>query len=86
MQNDKAFTIFAVALVAGVLSVITASVTAGIATMPTLFTFVEHLALSLTFRWAYKSFDMRPLLPFGTESAGSVMDAVSPSNPEGAVS
>jgi len=55
MSNDKAFTIFALALVAAVLSVITASVMAGIATVPTFFGFVEHLFFTVGFRAAYKS-------------------------------
>ena len=34
---------------------ITASVMAGVATLPTFFVFVEHIVLSLLFRAAYKS-------------------------------
>lgn len=56
MNNDKIFTIYAVTLVAGVASVISASVIAGVATLPSLGVFVEHLAMSLIFRGAYKSF------------------------------
>ena len=56
MDNDKIFTAYALLLISGVASVITASVLAGIATVPTFGVFVEHVALSLTFRGMYKSF------------------------------
>jgi len=55
MDNDKVFTVYALTLIAGVLSVISASVMAGVATLPTPLNFVEHLALSFGFRAAYKS-------------------------------
>ena len=56
VDNDKLFSLYALTLVAGVASVITASVMAGVAALPTLGVFLEHLALSLAFRGAYKSF------------------------------
>lgn len=56
MHNDKIFAAYAVTLIAGVTSVISASVMAGLASLPSLGVFVEHLALSLAFRGAYKSF------------------------------
>ena len=56
MNNDKIFAAYAVTLVAMVTSVIYASVMAGIAAVPTFGVFVEHLAMSLIFRGAYKSF------------------------------
>ena len=56
MGNDRAFHYYALFLVAGVASVITASVMAGLATLPTPLVFAEHLALSLLFRASYKSF------------------------------
>ena len=56
MDNDKAFTAYALTLVAVITSVITASVMAGFATLPTAGVFIEHLALSVGFRAAYKSF------------------------------
>lgn len=55
MDDDKLFTIYALVLIAGVASVITASVMAGVAMLPTPFGFAEHLAMSLLFRAAYKS-------------------------------
>lgn len=89
MNNDRAFAIFSVILVGAVLSVLTASVSAGLATMPTAFTLVEHIALSLTFRAAYHSFDMRPLWPFGSVETERMVEAtqsvVSPGGPEGAL-
>ena len=56
MNNDKAFAIYAVALIAGVASVLTASLVAGIATLPSPLGFFEHVALGLAFRAAYKGF------------------------------
>lgn len=56
MDNDKVFTGFALGLIALVASAITASVMAGFATLPSLVVFLEHLAMSLLFRAAYKSF------------------------------
>jgi hypothetical protein len=56
VDNDKAFGLYALALVTGIASVITASLMAGYATLPTAGVFIEHVALSLTFRAAYKSF------------------------------
>ena len=56
MDNDKIFAAYAVLLISGVASVITASVLSGIATVPTVGVFIEHVALSLTFRGMYKSF------------------------------
>jgi len=56
MDNDKIFSIYAFSLVGGIASVITASILAGIAAVPSPLMFVEHLAMSLTFRAAYKSF------------------------------
>ena len=55
MSNDRAFAIYALIVISGVASVITASVMAGIATLPTPLVFAEHIALSLAFRAAYKS-------------------------------
>ena len=56
MDNDRFFMFYALTLIAGVTSCITACVIAGVATLPSLGMFVEHLALSLAFRGAYKSF------------------------------
>jgi len=56
VQSDRAFTLYALTLIALVGSVITASVSAGIATLPTAGIFFEHIALSIGFRAAYKSF------------------------------
>lgn len=56
MDNDKIFAAYSMSLVGAIASVITASVMAGFATLPTVGVFVEHIALSLTFRAMYKSF------------------------------
>lgn len=57
MESNKAFGIYVAVLVGGILSVVSASVMAGVTTLPGVFTFVEHVSLSLLFRAAYKSFD-----------------------------
>lgn len=57
MDNDRIFAAYALLLVAGVASVVTASVTAGIAALPSAGVFLEHVALSFGFRAAYKSLD-----------------------------
>ena len=55
MYDDRAFSIYVALLVGAVLSVITASVMAGVAAVPTPFVLAEHLALSLGFRAMYHS-------------------------------
>jgi hypothetical protein len=55
MNNDRIFAAYTVLLIAGVASVITASVMAGVAALPTFVVFLEHILLSLAFRAAYKS-------------------------------
>jgi len=55
MNNDRIFAAYSLTLIAGVASVITASVLAGVAALPTLAVFLEHLLLSLLFRASYKS-------------------------------
>jgi len=57
VESNRAFGIYAAILAGGILSVITASVMAGVTALPSLLTFVEHVGLSLLFRAAYKSFD-----------------------------
>jgi hypothetical protein len=55
VNNDKVFAAYAVILVGGVASVLTASVMAGVTALPTFAVFLEHVAMSLLFRAAYKS-------------------------------
>ena len=55
MDNDKAFTIFALLLFAGVASLMTALLANGAPHLPTPLEFVEHAALSFGFRAAYKN-------------------------------
>ena len=55
MTNDKNFALYAVILVSGVASLITASVMAGFAALPSPLVFLEHLALGLTMRASYKT-------------------------------
>lgn len=57
MNNDKAFAICTVTLIAAVLSVLTASVMSGFASLPTPLAFVEHLFFTVGFRAAYHSLE-----------------------------
>jgi hypothetical protein len=57
VESDRAFTLYSVALITIIGSVITASVMSGIATLPSAGVFLEHLALSAGFRAAYHSLD-----------------------------
>jgi hypothetical protein len=57
LANDRAFTVYALTLIAIITCVITATVVTGIATLPTAGVFLEHLALSAGFRAAYHSLD-----------------------------
>ena len=77
MDNDKAFAVFAVALIGGVLSVITASVVAGFATAPSPLVFAEHVTMSLVFRAAYKSFG-ETIWPFTLFERDDSVEATEP--------
>ena len=81
MDSTKAFTIYALLLISLFASVITASVMAGMATLPTPLGFAEHLGLSLVIRAAYKSLDgPYPLFSF-LSPATEAAEADSPSGP-----
>jgi hypothetical protein len=56
LSNDKAFAIYALTIFAGIASVVTASLMAGSATLPSPLGVLEHLAMSFGFRAAYKGF------------------------------
>jgi len=55
LDSDNAFAVYALILISGVASVITASVIAGVAIPPSPGVFLEHVLLGLTVRAAYKS-------------------------------
>jgi hypothetical protein len=56
VSDDKAFAGYALILIAGVASVLTASVMAGVTSLPSPAVFLEHVALGLMMRASYKSF------------------------------
>jgi hypothetical protein len=56
VDNDKVFAAWALALIASVASVLTATVVAGVATLPSPMMFGEHLLMAFGVRAAYKSF------------------------------
>ncbi len=55
MNNDKAFTIFALVLFAGVTSVMVACLSNGAPSLPGPVQILEHMCLSFGFRAAYKN-------------------------------
>lgn len=55
LNTDKAFAAYALILVSGVASLLTASVLVGFATLPSPGVFLEHVALGLAIRAGYKS-------------------------------
>jgi hypothetical protein len=55
VENDRAFAAYALFMLAGITTVVAASVAAGIAGLPDPLGFLEHVSLSLAFRAAYKS-------------------------------
>lgn len=64
-NNDKAFAIYAFVLIGMLLTVLTIAVAGGIAAVPGVAFLVEHVALALTIRAAYKSFDgSNPVVDF----------------------
>ena len=83
MENDKLFSLYAFTLLAGVASVATASIMAGYAALPSLWVFVEHLAMSLTVRAAYKSLG-GPYPLFGQRTAEGVAPATASGTPASA--
>jgi len=70
MDNQKAFTIFAISIIAGTATVITAAVTLQGGTFPPVIYVIEHVALSLLLRSAYKSFDGTNWLARGMDFVG----------------
>jgi hypothetical protein len=54
VDNDKAFTIWALLLVGGAGLLVTALVTGGVTSLPSLGSFLDHAALALSVRFAYK--------------------------------
>ncbi len=56
MDNDKIFAAYTLALVAGIGTLLTVIVSTGVAQVPPPLMFIEHLALGLAIRGAYKSY------------------------------
>ena len=80
MGNDKAFAIYALALITAVASVLAAFVIVRPAAVPSAVIFIEHLLLGLGVRAAYKSlhgFDWSDWNFMG-ERSGSVVEPIPP--------
>jgi len=56
LHNDKAFAAYALTLTVGLLIVLGCVLALGAAKPPPALMFLEHLAMGLGVRWAYKSF------------------------------
>lgn len=54
MSNDKAFTIWALLIIAGAGLLVMALVTGGVTQLPSLLSFLDHVAMGLGVRFAYK--------------------------------
>lgn len=61
MDNDKVFRMYAATLIGGAVLVVASLIALGIGMLPTPVFFLEHVALGLLIRLAYKSFDGRTL-------------------------
>lgn len=70
MSNDKVFGIYALGLIGMVAATWAALVAVGVATLPSMAFLVEHVALGLSLRAAYKSFAGFDWLYRGLELAG----------------
>ncbi len=57
MQNDKAFIVYAMALVVGISTLVIFVLGTGASTIPTPIYLIEHVGLALAIRAYYKSFD-----------------------------
>jgi len=56
LHNDKAFAAYALTLIVGLFIVLGCALALGAAKPPPALMFLEHLAMGLGVRWAYKSF------------------------------
>ena len=84
MDNDRVFAIYALTLASGVTSIITASVLAGFTTLLSMGVFLEHVAMSLAFRGAYKSFGGFDWIYTAGEIAGMITSNANPLSNTGA--
>ena len=76
MQNDRNFHLYASGLVLGVVALLSSLAIAGITQVPSLLVFLEHFALGIAFRTAYKSLDPDfQLNPFAVEPAMAAPEA-----------
>ena len=57
MSNDRAFAVYAAALIGGTIIVLSSIILVGIGNLPAPLFILEHLTLALLFRGAYKSLD-----------------------------
>jgi hypothetical protein len=87
VDNDKAFAGYALILIAGLASLLTASVLGGIVHLPATSVFLEHVALGLAMRASYKSIGGWDWADWsvGSEPAGAARVARGLRSPSGAI-
>ena len=71
MFNDKAFTAYALLLIAGTVTVLTFAVAAQGGSFPPFVYMIEHLLMALALRSAYKSFDGPAWFPYPSQRQGA---------------
>ncbi len=67
MLNDKAFTAYALLLIAGTAAVLTFAVVAQGGSFPPVVYMIEHLLMALALRASYKCFDGPAWFPYPSE-------------------
>jgi hypothetical protein len=82
MQNDKAFAAYALTLTLGILAVLAGTVAFGIVPPPSPLMFLEHLAMGLGVRWAYKSYGGFDWAEWSLMGHGAPSEAEAPVAPE----
>jgi len=76
VQNDRIFAIYAIGLIGCVLSLLACTVSVGLASVPAFAVLVEHIAMGLAVRAAYKSFDGSNVVVSALELSGMMTPSV----------
>jgi hypothetical protein len=76
VQNDRIFAIYAFGLISCVLSLLACSVSVGLASVPAFAVLVEHVAMGLAVRAAYKSLDGSNIVVWALELSGMMTPSV----------
>jgi hypothetical protein len=76
VQNDRIFAIYAIGLIGCVLSLLACTVSVGLASVPAFAVLVEHIAMGLAVRAAYKSFDGSKIVVSALELSGMMTPSI----------